>query len=421
MNFVFEDIDNHLNFTECPDVNVSGFRRFSPSPIAQTILFRTQLATMFPMFPTKYKPRPYIISTGVNHSPNDWTGYPKAIGNNKATAFSYVSKKQLNDVQDGKAMLLFDQSLEGYHAEWLWEFFHKECEDYQVPPEAVIYVTGNSLCDKQYDKWATDNAIKNRITAIPYVHFEADVYNNSVWSSLDISVDKHISHKQINEIKDFNCLQKRLRGHRIWFYIRMFEEELLKHGLVSMNPFNTNTVYFEGRGFPKERADIANSILPLLVHGKNNNDFDDSYYIKRIQDRVCLDSWVTVISEPSFSDYDQQLFLSEKVFKPIVCFHPFIVLGNKGSLKELRDMGYRTFDGFIDESYDSLPTFERYDAIVESIKKIIAIKDKASWFESMRPILEHNYENLKKNATKINPAVLRVEQAYNKYFKLGKT
>jgi hypothetical protein len=422
MNFVFEDIDNHLNYTSCPDVIVSGFRRFSPSPMAQTILFRTQMtANLFPMFPTKYKPRPYIISSGVNHSPNDWTGYSKAIGNNKATVFSHIDKKQLNDVRDGKAMLLFDQSLEGYHAEWLWEFFHKECEDYQVPPEAVVYVTGNSLCDKQYDKWATDNAIKNRITTIPYVHFEADVYNNSVWSSLDISVDKHVSHKQINEIKDFNCLQKRLRGHRIWFYIRMFEEELLKHGLVSMNPFNTNTVYFEGRGVPTERAEIANSILPLLVHGKNNNDFDDSYYIKRIQDQVCLDSWVTVISEPSFSDYDQQLFLSEKVFKPIVCFHPFIVLGNKGSLKELRDMGYKTFEGFIDEQYDELPTFERYDAIVESIKKIIAIEDKAGWFESMRPILEHNYENLKKNSTKINPAFIKLEQAYNKYFKLGKT
>jgi hypothetical protein len=58
---------------------------------------------------------------------------------------------------------------------------------------------------------------------------------------------------------------------------------------------------------------------------------------------------------------------------------------------------------------------------VESIKKIIAIEDKAGWFESMRPILEHNYENLKKNATKINPAFIRLEQAYNKYFKLGKT
>jgi len=417
MNFVFEDKDNHLNFTNCSDIIGSGARRFAPSPIANTIIHRTKMAKIFPM---THKPRPYIISTGVNHSPNDWTGYSKAIGNSKATVFSYISKKQINDIRDGKAMLLFDQSLEGYHSEWLWEFFHKECEDYQISPESVIYVTGNSLCDKQYDKWANDNAIENRLTAIPYVHFEADVYNNSVWTSLDISVDKHLSHKKINEIKDFNCLQKRLRGHRIWFYIRMFEEELLKHGLVSMNPFNTNTVCFEGRAFPKERAEMANSILPLLVHGKNNNEFDDRYYIQRIQDQVCLDSWVTVISEPSFSDYDQQLFLSEKIFKPIVCFHPFIILGNKNSLKELHSMGYKTFDGFIDESYDSLPTFERYDAIVESIKKIIAIEDKAAWFESMRSILEHNYENLKRNATKVNPAVVKVEQAYNKYFKLGK-
>jgi hypothetical protein len=417
MNFVFEDLENYLNYTACPDVVLSGSRRFASSPMAITILHRTQMARQYSM---KNKPRPYIIPTGVNHSPNDWTGYSKAIGNNKATAFSHIGKKQLNDVRDGKAMLLFDQCLEGYHAVWLWEFFHKECVDYQIPPEAVIYTTGNSLCAIQYDQWATDNAIENRMTAIPYVHFEADVYNNSVWTALEASVDKHLSYKKINEIKDFNCLQKRLRGHRVWFYIRMFEEQLLKHGLVSMNPFNTNTVYFEDRILPKERADVANSMLPLIVHGKNNNEFDDRYYIQRIQDQVCLDSWVTVVSEASFSDFDQQLFLSEKVFKPIVCFHPFIILGNKGSLKELRDMGYKTFDGFIDESYDNLSTFERYDAIVESIKKIIAIEDKASWIESMRPILEHNYENLKKNATKINPAFDSLEKAYNKYFKLGK-
>jgi L-rhamnose mutarotase len=417
MNFVFEDLENFLNYIDGPDTVSSGLRRFAPSPTAVTVIHRTQMASKFSM---ENKPRPYIIAAGVNHSPNDWTGYSLAIGNNKTTAFSNINKKQLKDVQQGKAMLLFDQSLEGYHAPWLWEYFHKECLDYNINPEAVIHITGNSLCDKQYDKWATDNNISNRMTAIPYVHFEADVYKQSIWNHIDISVDKHLEYKKTNEIKDFNCLQKRLRAHRIWFYIRMFEEELLKNGLVSMNPFNTSTVYFEDRIVPKSRADAANSILPLLVHGKNNNEFDDGYYIKRVQDQVCLDSWVTIISEASFSDLDQQLFLSEKVFKPIACLHPFIILGNKGSLKELRDMGYKTFDGFIDESYDNLSTFERYDAIVESIKKIINIENKVKWYNSMRPILEHNYETLKKNSTTINPAFIKLERAYKKYFKLGK-
>lgn len=411
MNLVFDDPVNFLNYSNCLDIVSSGARRFAPSPMAVTLLHRTQMATGCSV---ENKPRPYIIPSGVNHSPNDWAVY------NGQSVFDSMNKKQINDIRDGKAMVLFDQSLEGYHASWLWDYFHKECAKHNISPEAIIYVTGNSLCAEQYDKWAKDNSIEHRITAIPYVHFEADVYNNSVWTSLNMSVDKHLEYKKNNEIKDFNCLQKRLRAHRIWFYIKMFEENLLVNGLVSMNPFNTDNVCFENQTINKERADSANSVLPLMVHGKANNEFDDGFYIRRIQDQTCLDSWCTVISEASFSDLDQQLFLSEKIFKPIVCFHPFIILGNRGSLKELHKMGYKTFDGWIDESYDDLPTFERYDAIVESIKKIIAIEDKFTWFESMRPILDHNYENLKKNSTAINPAFVIAERTYKKYFKLGK-
>ena len=71
------------------------------------------------------------------------------------------------------------------------------------------------------------------------------------------------------------------------------------------------------------------------------------------------------------------------------------------------------------ESYDDLPTFERYDAIIESVKKIIAIKDKMAWYESMREILEHNYNTLKKNSTSLNPAFVKLQSTYNSYFKLG--
>jgi len=417
MNFVFEDRQNFLNYLSCPDINRSGIKRFAPSPMAVTISHRTQMSQWYSMV---NKPKPYIIATGVNHHPNEWTGSELALNNTRQTAFSYLNKKQLTDVQSGKAMLVFDQSLEGYHAPWLWEYFHKECADYNVPPEAVVYTTGNSLCAKQYDTWATVNNIEHRMTAIPYVHFEADMFNRASWNNVRMSVDKHIEYKRNNPIFNFNCLQKRLRNHRIWFYIRLFEEGLLENSLVSMNPFNTNNVCLEEQTISKERAIAANTVLPLYVYGKSNVEFDDGYYIQRQHDQYCLDSWFTVISEASFADSDQQLFLSEKVFKPIVCFHPFIILGNKGSLQELRDMGYKTFDGWIDESYDNLPTFERYEAILKEIKRINAIEDKLAWFESMRPVLEHNFETLTKNSTTINPAFISLERAYKRYFKLGK-
>jgi len=84
----------------------------------------------------------------------------------------------------------------------------------------------------------------------------------------------------------------------------------------------------------------------------------------------------------------------KKTFKAIACQHPFIIVGNRYSLRKLREMGYKTFDGFIDESYDTLPTHERMQAIIESLKKITEIEDKLAWFDSMQDIVQHNYRVL---------------------------
>jgi predicted patatin/cPLA2 family phospholipase len=60
----------------------------------------------------------------------------------------------------------------------------------------------------------------------------------------------------------------------------------------------------------------------------------------------------------------------------------------------MRKIGYKTFDGFIDEGYDSLPTHERMEYLIESIRKVDNIKNKIEWFKSMEDILEHNYNTL---------------------------
>jgi len=411
INFVFEDSINFKNFIASTDVNRSGINTFAASPIAVIMLQRTQMASLFNM---KNKPKPYIIATGVNHHPSDW------IGLDKLSPFSFLNKKQLKDVQNNKAMILFDQSLEGYQTLWLWERIHTECANYSINPNCIIYVTGNLLAEEQYTEWANINNIINFINVIPYTHFEADVANISQRNNINCTFEKQITYKFKNDILSFNCLQKRLRNHRIWFYIRLFEEDLLKHGLVSMNPYSPVNIFMDGKSIESPKATAANKSLPLLLYGKNNNEHPDDFYITRIQDNVFLDSWVSVISEASFADCDNELFLSEKIFKPIACHHPFIIFGNKNSLHELRKMGYKTFNGFIDESYDTLPTFERLDAIIESIKKIIAIKDKTLWYNSMKEILVHNYNTLISNSQKINPAIIQLENAYTRYFKLHK-
>lgn len=428
MNFVFENLKDYTNFVNCSDINPSAIKRFSRSPLAQSVIHALSLyqthqwqsnITTTEHF-SKSNLDHYIIASGVNHHPNDWTGSVLARNNNRINSFYYLNPGYLKDLQQGRAMLLFDQSLEGYQTPWLWQYFHDECEKYCIPPQAIVYVTGNVIAEEQYSKWCDAHDIASRINVIPYIVFEYDVTAIAREVSLVSDWESNYDYKRNNvaAIKTFNCLQKRLRAHRIWFYKYLVDANLTDAGLISMNHFASWQSYFEGKSLSNEQAVYYNKDLPKLINGKNNNEQPDHYYIRRITDDVFLNSWVSVISEASAGDGDGTIFISEKIFKPIICFHPFIVVGNKNYLEKLREMGYKTFEGFIDESYDKLPTFEKYHAIVNSIQKIDAIDDKLAWFKSLESILLHNYDTLRKNTAVANSAQAKLYECYTNYFKL---
>jgi hypothetical protein len=65
----------------------------------------------------------------------------------------------------------------------------------------------------------------------------------------------------------------------------------------------------------------------------------------------------------------QDLYVSEKTFKPIKLNHPFIVHGSTGTLSYLHSLGFETFDHVIDESYDQIA-----DADLR-LKKIVEVLD----------------------------------------------
>lgn len=62
-------------------------------------------------------------------------------------------------------------------------------------------------------------------------------------------------------------------------------------------------------------------------------------------------TYCSVVVETAVTD---QLFLSEKTFKPIAYGHPFLILAQPGALNRLRKAGFETFDNIFDESYDEM-------------------------------------------------------------------
>lgn len=425
LNFIFEDNKDYNNFINCNDVNTSGIRRFGKS----ALLNASHLYYSFNNKPlginyisvnddVDY----YIISTGVNHSPDDWTGYNPKV----KSLFSYLNEKYLNDLRSGKAFLLLDQSLEGYQTKWLWDFFHKECVEYNISPKQIIYVTGNMIVEDVYNEWVNKNQIKDKLKVIGYPHFEFDMgrsaYERTKTENPLPTIEKHLTYKTNNleNIKTFACLNKRLRFHRIWFYSYLYESGLLDRGLVSMNKFEIGNYFFEGEALEEDKLKPMIEKLPLLVHGKRNDELDDNFYINRFNDQICLDTFLTVISEAHCGDSDETMFLSEKTFKVIACRHPFIIMGNKDSMKKMRQIGYRTFGDMIDERYDSLPTHDRLKYIVETINKIDHIKDKIEWYKGLNDTIEYNYNVLMTKLYRLPDAYVEVQNYINEICLTGK-
>ena len=85
------------------------------------------------------------------------------------------------------------------------------------------------------------------------------------------------------------------------------------------------------------------------------NDFNPKIY----------SSLINLTSETFY--YEPGLFLSEKTWKPILAGQMFIIIGQKHTLKRLRDIGFETFGHIFDESYDNMDNDKRMYAAIDQL------------------------------------------------------
>lgn len=136
---------------------------------------------------------------------------------------------------------------------------------------------------------------------------------------------------------------------------------------------------FQGRQLPND-ADIT--------IWENQRFFNPDWY-----DQTCL----TVIVESEIqaakiikSSKQWQPFVTEKTFKPLAFQHPFVLIGQPGTLKYLRQQGFETFGNLWNESYDQIDHFPaRLNAVVDILKSLSKfLPDK----ETQRKLM-HNYHH----------------------------
>jgi hypothetical protein len=103
------------------------------------------------------------------------------------------------------------------------------------------------------------------------------------------------------------------------------------------------------------------------------------------------DCFVDIVTETRFAQPTGNF--SEKVLQPIQYLKPFILVAPPYTLECLKSFGYKTFEDFWDESYDTTEDHgDRLAKIFTVIRELLDKKpgDLVEIYKQMYPILEHN-------------------------------
>lgn len=205
----------------------------------------------------------------------------------------------------------------------------------------------------------------------------------------------------IHRYISLNHIVNGARCYRMALTAQLLDRKLDQHGLIS---FHGSEQQCHAELHNKHSClSVADKILiSRVLHQFGQPRYVDtkiscgslSALVGHPEVRMWQQSWLHVVNETVF--YQPKLHLTEKVFKPIACRRPFVLVAAPGNLAYLRSYGFKTFDPWIDESYDNEPNHSRrLLMIADQIDKICQWSDQhyASAQQEIAAVCEFNHRH----------------------------
>lgn len=248
------------------------------------------------------------------------------------------------------------------------------CATHQLDTNCYVFVSSNSAANK-----------------IPgFVAFQ----DSELWyyQRNHVNPPLHIHH--MPRQKDFTVLS---RTHKWWRAIALTD---LQHQNLLDNSYwsyceSTDAVDIQDCPIEIDYLKLKDQTLNFVANAPyeidNLTQDQRNDHSLNLEPNHFSNSYCNIVLESQF-DYDQSggALISEKTFKPIKHGQMFFVAGAAGSLQVLRDMGYKTFDGVLDNRYDIEPDNTlRWIKLSEAIAQAHR-KGLPKLFEQCRADIEHN-------------------------------
>ncbi len=326
-------------------------------------------------------------------------------GWNLIDAIDHIPEEVYNRIRQGTAILTFNNSHEAFHdsIDYIYRYF---VTSLNLPANNIRLLTESATIMDEV-KRVSEIYQKPHIQVEWLRIFEFNVRNSIVLPGFSKLVT--LTTKQYD--KKFLNLNRRWRHHRPILVGLLELNNILDKGHVSFCQYvdgqNWDMIYGYLTGTSQY---LCPELYQLFMDNKERitsipNMFLDTaeLHVNQVHvdnglDQYYEDTYFSIVNETNyFKDFGEGIFLSEKVFKPILKRHPFVLLSRPHSLKKLRDLGYKTFSPYIDESYDDEhDDYKRLFMIVEEIKRLSNLNDNEleSFLVAMREVIDYNYNLL---------------------------
>jgi hypothetical protein len=299
-------------------------------------------------------------------------------------------ERVLQDTRAGLCKILFHETFEGhgFNLDKTKIFLEAIAEKNNVPTESLGFLDCNwytpslqqsyntkGFCYQYFEKHVADGVFTGHTTP-EFVTQNVENLRNGIVKDKPytlINLNRRIRQQRVYTVLGFHYLPEEAKKNIMWTFLEPSSEQFVDY----VNRVKAEPILPEGFAdqFPVE-YDVDASVNDTKI-----NSIQTLAHIQLIGE--------TMFFNPHTS------FFSEKIYKPLISGEPFILIGCPGSLKVLKDMGYKTFSPWINESYDDiLDPAQRLKAIMLEVERL-ALMPKEEIHQMMLEMQEnalHNYK-----------------------------
>jgi len=352
--------------------------------------------------------RDFIYPIKPNAIINQFSGYNTGRGNrmNGEYFWKYISKKAMEYIKDGRATVYLDYSMEPWIDKDTYIALHECLKISDIPPESVLICVNSFNAQQCYENWFLPEERLLKVRNLPFCYDHSSwYYSDALERNESICMNEQDFLSTHSTIRKNHFLMKirNARGQRLAFLYKMATDDLLKYGDWSFllnNPYDEVTVEgtIDHYGFTDIDLNIVKQLHDTAPHFLQSEQTISKYSVNAWTDKdfqPYIDSYFEICFE-TFVDGEHKS-LTEKIFKPIINFHPFLIVAYPGALKLLKELGFKTFSPYIDESYDSIEDRNtRLQIIYNEITRLCSMSKEElhSLYWSMKDILIYNHRHL---------------------------